>query len=78
MEVRKNFKLLEHKHIMYHFEAGDLETGQIYNLFLEIFKFREDKSNNVFAKFLNAFVKPLVFSRMQNNTADIFTLSSAN
>ena len=25
LEVRKNFKLLEHKHIIYHFEAGDLE-----------------------------------------------------
>ena len=37
----------------------------MYNLFREIFKFREDKSNNVFAKFLNAFIKPrnLNFSR---------------
>ena len=25
LEVRKNFKLLEHKYIIYHFEAGDLE-----------------------------------------------------
>ena len=23
LEVRKNFKLLEHKYIIYHFEAGD-------------------------------------------------------
>ena len=37
--VRKNFKLLEHEHILYHFEAGDLEI-QIYNLFREKFKFR--------------------------------------
>ena len=38
---------------------------QIYNLFCEIFKFREDKSNNVFREFVNAFVKPrnLNFSR---------------
>ena len=28
-EVRKNFKLLEHKHIIYHFEAGDLEITNI-------------------------------------------------
>ena len=25
----KNFKLLEHKHIIYHFEAGDLEIPNI-------------------------------------------------
>ena len=25
----KNFKLLEHKHIIYHFEAGDLEMPNI-------------------------------------------------
>ena len=45
------------KHVIWRF--------QIYNLFREIFKFREDKSNNVFAKFVNAFVKPrnLSFSR---------------
>ena len=38
---------------------------QIYKLFREIFKFREDKTNMYFAKFLNAFVKPrnLNFSR---------------
>ena len=29
LEVRKNFKLLEHKHIIYHFEAGDLEIPNI-------------------------------------------------
>ena len=34
LEVRKNFKLLEHKHTIYHFEAGDLEVP-IYNLFHE-------------------------------------------
>ena len=28
-EVQKNFKLLEHKHIIYHFEAGDLEIPTI-------------------------------------------------
>ena len=29
LEVRKNFKLLEHKHIIYHFGAGDLEIPDI-------------------------------------------------
>ena len=29
LEVRKNFKLLEHEHIIYHFEAGDLEIPNI-------------------------------------------------
>ena len=29
MEVLKNFKLLEHEHIIYHFEAGDLEIPNI-------------------------------------------------
>ena len=28
-KVQKNFKLLEHKHIIYHFEAGDLEIPNI-------------------------------------------------
>ena len=38
---------------------------QIYNLFREIFKFREDKTITYFAKFVNAFVKSrnLDFSR---------------
>ena len=38
----------------------------MYNLFREIFKFREDKTNNIFREILrNAFVKPrnLNFSR---------------
>ena len=46
------------KHVIWRF--------QIYNLFREIFKFREDKSNNVFREMsYNAFVKPrnLNFSR---------------
>ena len=30
----------------------------MYNVFREIFKFREDKAIMYFAKFLNAFVKP--------------------
>ena len=29
LEVRKNFKLLEHKHIIYDFEAVDLEIPNI-------------------------------------------------
>ena len=49
LEVRKNFKLLEHKHIIYHFEAGDWRL-RIYNLFRKIFKFREDKATMYFAK----------------------------
>ena len=60
MEVRKNFKLLEHKYIIYHFEAGDLEF-QMYNLFREIFKFREDKSNNVFREIRKCFRKTAKF-----------------
>ena len=28
-EVRKNFKLLEYEHIIYHFEARDLEIPNI-------------------------------------------------
>ena len=34
---------------------------QIYNLFREIFKFREDKSNNVFREILKCFRKPSKF-----------------
>ena len=61
MEVRKNFKLLEYEHIIHHFEAGDLEIPNIYNLFREIFKFREDKSNNVFHEILKCFRKTAKF-----------------
>ena len=45
------------KHVIWRF--------QIYNLFREIFKFREDKAIMYFAEFVNAFVKPrnLNFSR---------------
>ena len=39
LEVRKSFKLLEHKHIIYHFEAGDLEMPNI-EFVREKFKFR--------------------------------------
>ena len=60
MEVRKNFKLLEHKLIKYHFEADDLEIPNIY-FFREIFKFREDKSNNVFREILKCFRKSAKF-----------------
>ena len=44
----------------YHFEAGDLGF-QIYNLFCEIFKSREDKSNNVFCEILKCFRKTAKF-----------------
>ena len=40
LEVRKNLKLLEHKHITYHFEARVIWIFQIHNLFREKFKFR--------------------------------------
>ena len=29
LEVRKNFEFLEYKHIIYHFEASDLEIPNI-------------------------------------------------
>ena len=61
MKVRKNFKLLEYGHIIYQFEARDLEIPNIYNLFREIFKFREDKSNNVFHEILKCFRKTAKF-----------------
>ena len=41
---------------MYHVEARDLEIPNFY-LFREIFKFREDKSNNVFREILKCFRK---------------------
>ena len=36
-------------------------TFQIYNLFREIFKFREDKNNNVFREILKCFRKTAKF-----------------
>ena len=74
MEVRKNFKLLEHKHIIYHFEARDLRF-QIYNLFREIFKVREDKSNKVFHEILKCFHKTAKFEFF---TKQIIYLESPN
>ena len=37
--------------------STELQIFQIYNLFLEIFKFREDKKNNVFREILKCFRK---------------------
>ena len=57
MEVRKNFRLLEHEHIICHFEEGDLEIPNIYNLFREKFKFRGfTKAFTNFAKYIIAFI----------------------
>ena len=50
----KKFRLFEHKHIIYHFEAGDLE---IYNLFREKFKFRGfTKAFKNLEKYIIAFI----------------------
>ena len=43
------------------FDYDDLEIPNIYNLFREIFKFREDKSNNVFREILKCFRKTAKF-----------------
>ena len=52
----KNFKLLEHEHIIYHFEAG-IWRFQIYNLFREKFKFHGfTKAFTNFAKYIIAFI----------------------
>ena len=32
LEVQKNFRLLDHRHTIYHLEAGDLGIPNIYNL----------------------------------------------
>ena len=54
LEVRKNFKLLEHKNIIYHFKARDLRIP-LYNLFREIFKFYTKVFPN-FAKFIIVYI----------------------
>ena len=41
---------------------------QIYNLFHEIFKFREDKSNNVFREIRNCFRKTAKFEFLFQET----------
>ena len=46
---------------IYNFEARDLEIPNIYNLFREIFKFREDKSNNVVREIRKCFRKTAKF-----------------
>ena len=56
--VRKNFKLLKYEHIIYHFKENGLEISNVqYNYFREIFKFRENMSENRVAKFLKVFIK---------------------
>ena len=60
-EVRKKFKLLKHKKIIYYFEARDLEIPNIYIFFRKIFKFREDKSKNVFREIHKCFRKTAKF-----------------
>ena len=57
----KNFKLLEHKYIIYHFEASDLEIPNIQFVSRKIFKFRENKSNNVFREIRKCFRKSAKF-----------------
>ena len=59
-EVRKNFKVVEHKHIIFHFQAGDLEIPNIIC-------FAKIKPIMYFAKFLNAFVKPRNLNFSQKN-----------
>ena len=41
--VRKNIKLIEHKHVIYHFKARDIDIKNIYNFLREIFKFLDFK-----------------------------------
>ena len=53
MKIRKNFKLLEYKHIIYHVEMRDLEICLV-----EYVNFAKIKEIMSFTKFLNAFVKP--------------------
>ena len=61
-KVRKYFKLLEHKHIMYYLEACNIWRLQLYNLFREILKLIIKTIIN-FAKFGNTFVQNLNMSR---------------
>ena len=74
MEVRKNFKLLEHEHIIYHFKAGDLEIPNIYNLFREKFKFRGfTKAFKNFAKYI-----AFIFSKFKYFAKQIIYLEFAD
>ena len=61
LEVRKNFKLLKHKHTSYISLKRVIWRFQIYNLFREISKFREDKGNNKFREILKCFRKTAKF-----------------
>ena len=64
----EKFKLLEYEHIIYHLKHV-ISRFQIYNLFREIFKFREDKSNNVFLRILKCFRKTTKFDFFRNKLA---------
>ena len=61
-EVQKNFKLLNFRHVVYHFEACNLYWRiRIYSLFPEIFKCRENISNNRFLEIHKSFLKVAKF-----------------
>ena len=57
MGVRKHFKLLKYGHIIYSFEARNLEISNMYNYFHEILKFCD------FMNILRNFAK-FVFARI--------------
>ena len=85
LEVRKKFKLLEHKNIIiYHFKARDLGIP-LYNLFREIFKFYTKAFPN-FAKLIIVYIINFNISRnkiiqlespdhtLQNDTYYVYVL----
>ena len=55
-EVQKSFRLLKFIHVVYRFEARDLENQNIW-LLREIFKYRENMSNNGFRETQKSFLK---------------------
>ena len=57
----KKFQTLRAKSISYIILKWVIWRFQIYNLFREIFKFRADKSNNVFREILKCFRKTAKF-----------------
>ena len=55
LEVRKNFKLLNFRHVVHHFEARDLGI-RIY-----VEKYLENMSNNKFRKIHKRYIKTAKF-----------------
>ena len=70
--VSEKFKLLKYEHIIYHFEAHDLEIPLIYAKILKVWFFSDTHSGAIWEvisrKFAHKFAKSKYFSKIYNKS----------